>query len=156
MRSSGAMARSVSQAFTVFLDRLVPSASERNVAAKHRDSVERSLDHALGLHRFKQTGSLAHGTGVTIYSDVDYLASLKGEQPVTSDTGLRKVKECLQSTFPSTSIHIDRPAVVSSSPQVLRRLRSFPAGLGTEAAIGASMRSWVERPGGSSPRQTHT
>lgn len=106
------MARSVAQAFTVFLDRLVPSTSERAVAAKHRDSVERSLENGLGLHRFKQTGSLAHGTGITIYSDVDYLASLKGERPLTSDTALRKVKECLQRTFPSTSIHVDRPAVV--------------------------------------------
>ena len=106
------MARSVAEGFTVFLDRLVPSASERAVAAKHRDSVQRSLDKGLGLHRFKQTGSLAHGTGVTVHSDVDYLASLKGEQPLSSDTALRKVKECLQGTFTSTYIHIDRPAVV--------------------------------------------
>ena len=106
------MSRSVPQGFTVFLDRLVPSLSERGVAAKHRDSVERSLENGLGLHRFKQTGSLAHGTGITVHSDVDYLASLKGERPVTSDTALRKVKECLQGTFPSTSIHVDRPAVV--------------------------------------------
>lgn len=106
------MARTVSQGFDVFLDRLVPSPTERAVASKHRERVFRSLDNGLGLHRFKQTGSLLHGTGVTVYSDVDYLASLKGTQPVSSDTALRKVKECLQKTFPSTSIYVDRPAVI--------------------------------------------
>jgi hypothetical protein len=106
------MARNVAQGFNVFLDRLVPTESERAVAAKHRDSVERSLDNGLGLKRFKQTGSLAHGTGITVHSDVDYLASLKGLQPSSSDTALRKVKECLQGTFTATYIHVDRPAVV--------------------------------------------
>src|SRR3954447_4134853 len=106
------MARTVSQGFTVFLDRLVPTESERAVASKHRDSVERSLDNGLGLHRFKQTGSLAHGTGITVHSDVDYLASLKGVKPVTSDTALRSVRECLAASFPFTRVHVDRPAVV--------------------------------------------
>jgi hypothetical protein len=106
------MGRTVYQGFTVFLDRLVPTTTERAVASKHRDSVERSLQNGLGLHRFKQTGSLAHGTGITVYSDVDHLASLKGVQPVSSDTALRNVKECLQGTFSSTLIRIDRPAVV--------------------------------------------
>jgi hypothetical protein len=109
---SVAMARTVSEGFNVFLERLIPSPAERAVAAKHRNSVESSLQNGLGLYRFKQTGSLAHGTGITIYSDVDHLASLKGVQPVTSSTALRNVKECLQRTFPSTTIRIDRPAVV--------------------------------------------
>src|SRR5690348_8171738 len=105
------MARTVAQGFTTFLDRLIPSEPERAVAAKHRESVQKSLENGLGLWRFKQTGSLAHGTGITTYSDVDYLASLKGVQPTSSDTALRKVKECLQSTFTATYIHVDRPAV---------------------------------------------
>jgi hypothetical protein len=106
------MARNINQGFTIFLDRLVPTATERGVAAKHKDSVERSLENGLGLHRFKQTGSLSHGTGITVHSDVDYLASLKGTKPTSSDTALRKVKECLELTFPSTRIRTDRPAVV--------------------------------------------
>jgi hypothetical protein len=145
-----AMARSVSQGFTVFLDRLVPTASERAVAAKHRDSVERSLDNGLGLHRFKQTGSLAHGTGITVYSDVDYLASLKGEQPVTSDTALRKVKETLQGTFVSTRIHIDRPAVVIEFASGAETLEVVPgwikrgSGDGRVYAIPGRSSGWIE------------
>lgn len=144
------MARSVSQAFTVFLDRLVPSAFERAVAAKHRDSVERSLENGLGLHRFKQTGSLVHGTGITVYSDVDYLASLKGEQPLTSDTALRKVKECLQRTFPSTSIYIDRPAVVIEFASGTETFEVVPGwiqrGSGDERVYAIPGRSsgWIE------------
>lgn len=106
------MPRTVQQGFEKFLTDLVPSSAERAVAAKHRESVERSLDAGLGIKRFKQTGSLHHGTGVTIYSDVDYLASLKGAQPSSSDAALRNVRDCLKRSFPYTDVHVDRPAVV--------------------------------------------
>lgn len=106
------MALTVQQGFEKFLSDRTPTAAERAVAAKHRESVERSLDNGLGLKRFRQTGSLQHGTGITIYSDVDYLASLKGVQPTSSDTALRNVRDCLKGSFPYTTVHVDRPAVV--------------------------------------------
>lgn len=89
-----------------------PSASQFDGAKSHKDAIETRLDTVLGVYRMFEIGSLRHGTGVWLYSDADYLVSLKGIQPDSTWTMLTKVKEALQARFTSTGITIRQPAVV--------------------------------------------
>ena len=106
------MARSVTEGFTVFLDRLVPTEAQRTAAAKHRASVEASIKGGMGVHRFRETGSFHHGTGVRNHCDVDLLVSVNETKPLSSDTALSWVKSALKASFPYTTVTIRRPAVV--------------------------------------------
>lgn len=89
-----------------------PSATQFDGAKSHKDAIETRLDNVLGVYRMFEIGSLRHGTGVWLYSDADYLVSLKGIQPSSPLTMLTKVKEALQARFTSTAITIRQPAVV--------------------------------------------
>lgn len=89
-----------------------PSSTQFDGARSHRFAIEARLDTYLGVHEMFEIGSLKHGTGVWLYSDADYLISLKGIRPDSPWTMLSKVKEQLQARFPSTTIVIRRPAVV--------------------------------------------
>lgn len=106
------MATTVSSGFNTFLNGLVPTAYQAQAASKHRQTVYDALSANPGLSRFVQIGSFNHGTGVRNYSDVDYLAALQNLQPTSSDTALHKVRDVLQSRFPSTTVKVRRPAVV--------------------------------------------
>ncbi len=89
-----------------------PSSSQFDGAKGHRESIQNRLNNSFGLHELFETGSLRHGTGVWLYSDADYMASLKGVKPSSEWTTLNKVKQELQTRFPSTTIVVRRPAVV--------------------------------------------
>lgn len=89
-----------------------PTSSQFDGARSHRAAIEVRLDTYLGVHEMFEIGSLRHGTGVWLYSDADYLVSLKGVRPDSPWTMLNKVKEQLQNRFPSTTVTTRRPAVV--------------------------------------------
>lgn len=89
-----------------------PTSTQFDGARRHRAAIETRLDVFLGIHEMFEIGSLRHGTGVWLYSDADYLVSLKGAQPSSPWTMLDKVKRQLQARFPSTTVVTRRPAVV--------------------------------------------
>jgi hypothetical protein len=89
-----------------------PTSSQFDGARSHRAAIEVRLDTYLGVHEMFEIGSLRYGTGVWLYSDADYLVSLKGVRPDSPWTMLNKVKEQLQNRFPSTTVTTRRPAVV--------------------------------------------
>ncbi|WP_341722290.1 SMODS domain-containing nucleotidyltransferase [Streptomyces rimosus] len=106
------MALSVHQGFDSFLQQLVPTAGERDAKARHRRSVEASLEASpFGVFLFRETGSFTHGTGVRGHCDVDLLVSIKASRPNSSDTALGWVKSTLQASFPSTEVVVRRPTV---------------------------------------------
>src|SRR5688572_5226804 len=106
------VAWTVAQGFEVFLERLVPTTSERDARVRHRETVERSLRNALDVSLIREIGSFSHGTGVRGHCDADILVSLRGGMPGSSDTALNWVRTALQNSFPSTYVHVNRPAVV--------------------------------------------
>ena len=93
-------------------DTYTPSSAQFDGARSHRAAIETRLDTYLGVHEMFEIGSLRHGTGVWVFSDADYLVSLKGVRPDSPWTMLNKVKEQLQLRFPGTLVVIRRPAVV--------------------------------------------
>ncbi len=120
------MSLTVEQGFSTFLDRLVPTATERAAAASHRGTVKSSLEKQLSVKGYREIGSFGHGTGVRHHADVDLLVSLYN-MPGSSDTALNWVKTALQATFTSTPIYVSRPAVVVDFAQGTERWEVIPA-----------------------------
>ncbi|HWZ65388.1 MAG TPA: nucleotidyltransferase [Patescibacteria group bacterium] len=121
------MARTAEEAFRLFNTWLIPSDSERDKAASHRQTIYDKLDARYGLYRMFQSGSFKHGTGISGHSDVDYFASLKSVRPEHSYSILNSVRDTLQERFPSTYIHVSRPAVVLEFGQGYERVEIIPA-----------------------------
>lgn len=90
----------------------MPLASQRTAAGAHRASVEASIEKALTVKRYRETGSFHHGTGVRNHADVDLLVSIGNPEPQNSDTALAWLSNALKTTFPSTPVYVRRPAVV--------------------------------------------
>ncbi len=106
------MARTIAQGFDTFFERLVPTPAQRSAASMHRASVETSIEKALSVKRYRETGSFTHGTGVRHHCDVDLLVSVSNPKPTTSDTALAWVSNALKASFPATPVYVRRPAVV--------------------------------------------
>jgi tRNA nucleotidyltransferase (CCA-adding enzyme) len=86
------MARTSAQAFSLYLANLTPSATERQVAALHRQSLERALNQSLDVLEIRETGSFSHGTGLRGRSDVDLVVSLNSARPTDPSAALRRVR----------------------------------------------------------------
>lgn len=121
------MASTAEEAFKVFNTWLIPSDAERDKAASHRQTIYDKLDGKYGLFRMFQSGSFKHGTGISGHSDVDYFVSLKTNQPEHSYSILNSVRDTLKERFPSTDIHVSRPAVVLEFGQGYERVEIIPA-----------------------------
>jgi hypothetical protein len=112
-----------------------PSSTQFDGAKSHRAAIEARLDVYLGIHEMFEIGSLRHGTGVWLYSDADYLVSLKGIQPSSPWTMLDRVKAQLQARFPTTTIVVRRPAVVCKfSDGDVEVVPAYPASSGYSIA----------------------
>jgi hypothetical protein len=112
-----------------------PTPGQFDSARSHKAAIETRLDTYLGVHDMFEIGSLRHGTGVWIYSDADYLVSLKGSRPDSPWTALNKVKEQLQARFPSTTVITRRPAVVCKfSDGDVEVVPGYPSGTGYSIA----------------------
>lgn len=65
------------------------------------------------MNSFFRTGSFGHGTSVSGYSDVDYLAVLPSDRlKANSATSLQEIRAALDRRFPSTGVTVRSPAVV--------------------------------------------
>lgn len=133
------MARTVTEGFRVFLERLTPLQSQRDAAAKHRASVESSLRNAMPVNLFRETGSFTHGTGVRNYTDVDLLVSIGRARPNSSDTALSWVKSALSASFPYTTVRICRPTVVVEFASGTETWEVLPGFITDRGPIGTSV-----------------
>ena len=107
------MAKTLSEGFETFLNRLAPSTIEHKKAASHNGSVESCMINNFDCYNFFETGSFGNGTGIRHHSDTDYFAVCKSAKLYNDSAySLRKVKEALQETFWNTDgIEVSTPAV---------------------------------------------
>src|SRR5258707_8338925 len=122
-----AMAKTAAEGFDTFLRWITPSDVERAKAATHRAGIEAKLEAKFGLYRMFESGSFRHGTGVSGHSDVDLFASLKSSKPLYGSSALSAVRDALKDRFPSTYIHVARPAVVLDFGGGYERVEVIPA-----------------------------
>lgn len=78
---------------------------------------------------FYQSGSFQHGTAITPYSDVDYIARIHFEdRPLTSTTILNKMRQLLTAQLQeATSVSISRPTVTIQFSGLVARYEITPA-----------------------------
>lgn len=124
------MARTVDEAFRIFLERLTPTAIEARGAVSHRASVDSCLRNAFGSVRLFRSGSFGHHTSVRGWSDTDCFAVLpKRLLNTNSARTLAKVRDALAARFPRTDVTVRTPAVVLLfGNTVAERLEIIPAG----------------------------
>ncbi|MGG5753714.1 SMODS domain-containing nucleotidyltransferase [Zafaria sp. Z1313] len=101
------------QKLNELLSYFTPSPAQFDAARSHRDSIAARLEQHPGTFGMFETGSLTHGTGISIYSDVDFFASMKGTRP-TPSTALAKVRDSLKARFTTTEVRVSSPAVVGT------------------------------------------
>lgn len=107
------MPRTINEGFDDFHSKLTASGSETTSAANHRDSIERCLKNNFELKRFFRTGSFGNGTSIRTYSDVDYFAVIPPQNLWNSSKySLTQIRNQLNTTFHSTNVRVDDPAIV--------------------------------------------
>jgi hypothetical protein len=107
------MARTVNDAFDVFVGWLTPTGGETQAAASHRASIESCLRSNFGITGFFRSGSFGHGTSVSGHSDVDYFAVIPNANlKENSNATLQEMRSALQARFPRTAVTVRSPAVV--------------------------------------------
>jgi hypothetical protein len=106
------MATTVELAFDDYLRKLTPTATERQVAALHRATIEQTLRSVLDVVEIRETGSFGHGTGLRGVSDVDLMVALHYAQPIQPRTALQWVRDALKQRYPSTEVKTSSPTVV--------------------------------------------
>lgn len=140
------MTQTATSWLTELTNKYTPSPSQFDAARSHRASIQARLDYELGVREMFEIGSLKHGTGVWVYSDADFLVSLKGVQPQSPWTMLNKVKQSLQGRFTSTEIVVRRPAVVCKfSDGSVEIVPAYPATSGyliSDPASGGWMKTY--------------
>ena len=130
------------------LSTFTPASSYFDAARGHRAAIESRLDYELGVKEMFETGSLKHGTGVWLYSDADYIVSLKGTRPLTGATALTKVKTSLTARYPTTTINIRTPAVVCKFAGSKETVEVVPA-------YAADTGYWIPNPVDGGWMETH-
>ncbi|SOB89015.1 nucleotidyltransferase domain-containing protein [Streptomyces sp. 1331.2] len=139
------MPKSLAVAIDEFLTKMTPSASQFSASSRHRAEVEGCINAAIGLNRSVETGSLRHGTGVSGYSDADYLVSLKGDMPSSPEAILAKIRDALASRFWATRIRVSRPAVVCAFANGTETVEVTPGYL---HGTGEYFSYYIPQPGG--------
>lgn len=87
-----------------------PKKDYLDAARNRRSAIETRLDKDLSVTTFIETGSLTHGTGLWLYSDVDYFVRFYDQKP-SPTTALQCIKNSMQALYPSTHIRVSSPAV---------------------------------------------
>src|ERR1700720_2374044 len=107
------MAKTIDEAFSVYLSRLTPTKTESTNAKNHRASIQACIQTNFGLNRFFRTGSFGNGTSVSGFSDVDYIASIpRAALKQDSNLTLENLRRALDTRFPNTGVRINAPAVI--------------------------------------------
>ena len=88
----------MTKALSLYLASVIPAALDRTKVSDRRAKLELSLKaSSISFSVMWETGSFSHGTAISQYSDVDYLASVAGPKPTLPSSALAAFKKSLQS-----------------------------------------------------------
>lgn len=117
------------QGIDQYLDKRAPKSWEKEEVRRYRQRIHDILNAEFRLMSFYQSGSFQHGTAITPYSDVDYIARIHFEdRPLTSTTILNKMRQLLTAQLQeATSVSISRPTVTIQFSGLVARYEITPA-----------------------------
>lgn len=109
----GGYVATLDEAFLAYLRAKTPRDYEKTQVSQQRSRIQEALEARFRLIDFFQSGSFSHGTAVSPYSDVDYIARIhNSSRPQSSNSALRQVRETLVDGLPGVrSVEVDTPAV---------------------------------------------
>jgi len=142
------MARTVEEAFLVFLNWLTPRPGARMSVSLLRNQVFDRLSEKFDVAKMLEVGSLAQGTDIQKFSGGDYLLQLRGRRPLTPDSLLRRVEQSLGALYPEAEVTQSRPSVIVDLSDD-RRIGVIPAfvvgsvGGGTRVSLAAASGGWT-------------
>lgn len=101
------------EAIDRYLADRAPTDVEKAEVRRYRQEIHDTLESEFRLMSFFQSGSFRHGTAVTPYSDVDYMARIHFEdKPLSSTTILNKMRNLLKTElWEASSVFVARPTV---------------------------------------------
>jgi hypothetical protein len=142
------MARTVEEAFLVFLKWLAPRPGSRMAVSILREQVFDRLNEKLDIAKMLEVGSMAQNSDIQTFSGGDYLLQLRGRRPLTPDSILRSVERSLSALYPTAHVRQTRPTVVVEFPDE-RRIGIIPAFApgtidgGTRVSLAAPGGGWT-------------
>ncbi|MDV7091011.1 nucleotidyltransferase [Rhodococcus opacus] len=120
---------SISAGIDDFLQERKPQKWHRDEVSRYRECILGVLESEFTVFNFFQSGSFQHGTAVTPYSDVDYMACLSVKHKTGSSTTiLNKVRDLFKSELvEAREIYVDRPTVKIEFPGLVTDYEITPA-----------------------------
>ena len=143
----------LSESVVAYLAAKSPKAWEKAEVAKYRTRLHDVLNREFNLMSFYQSGSFEHGTAITPYADVDYIARIHfQDQPTSSTTILNKMRDLLKSElWEADDVYVAQPTVTIQFSGVITYYEITPAYLERNVAddqqvvvIPASGGGWRE------------
>ena len=106
-----------------------PMEWEKVEVRKYRERIHGILAAEFDLLGFFQSGSFQHGTAITPYADVDYIARIHySQRPSSSTTILTKVRDVLRRDLSeANTIQVARPTVTIDFNALVTRYEVTPA-----------------------------
>jgi predicted nucleotidyltransferase len=108
----------ISESFAEMLRRIQPLQSELDAAQQHIDVIKTRLRTVFEVSDFRIAGSLARGTSIRGFSDVDLFAIFRkrnftrADRLINSDTALSNIRQELVGRYPNSLISKDVMAIV--------------------------------------------
>lgn len=117
------------QGFEQYLADRAPTDTEKGEVRRYRQRIHDVLRSQFRLMAFFQSGSFQHGTAITPYSDVDYIARVYFEdRPLSSSTVLNTMRDLFKrELWEATSVSVARPTVTIQFPSIVARYEITPA-----------------------------
>ncbi len=143
-------AKTLHEAFRTYLRTVTPKAWERAKVSEHRERLHGALANEFVLLDFFESGSFKNGTGISIYSDVDYIARFPYDmKPGSSDIALNRLRDALRDgLWQVQDVSVDRPAVSVTFDYASARSDIVPAYLHKSAADDTNAVLHIPGPGG--------
>jgi hypothetical protein len=125
----GSSVTTLSEAVQEYLAARAPSDWEKGQGARYKERLNDILDAKFRLMGFFQSGSFQHGTAVTPYADVDYIARIHFEdRPSSSTTILNNMRDLLKTDlWEARRVYVARPTVTVQFSGILPDYEITPA-----------------------------
>lgn len=119
----------MSESIQAYLDERRPADWQQAEVARFRARLEEILESNFQMIGFFQSGSFTHGTAISPYSDVDYIARISFDsRPSSSTSALERLREVLLAElWEASEVYIARPTVTIVFPGVVARYEITPA-----------------------------
>jgi len=110
----------INESFQLLISRIQPTENEVKAARQHYATIRTRLETEFEVSKTVAIGSFSRGTSIHDFSDTDILAVFRktvftwGDNLISSDTALEKVRVALAERYPNSAVYKDGIAIAVS------------------------------------------